>query len=130
MWAGARRDVSYVGLQDKAACRELTASAAAVVAPSAWLEAFGLVAVEAMAAGVPTVAPAHGAFPELVTDGVTGVLHEPGSAEALATALRAVVADRARNRAMGVAARDRYEADFTPEVGLRRLIEGYEAAAA
>ncbi|HWD06487.1 MAG TPA: glycosyltransferase [Amycolatopsis sp.] len=130
VWAGARRDVSYVGLQDKAACRELTASAAAVVAPSAWLEAFGLVAVEAMAAGVPTVAPAHGAFPELVTDGVTGVLHEPGSAEALATALRAVVADRARNRAMGVAARDRYEADFTPEVGLRRLIEGYEAAAA
>ncbi|WIX80083.1 glycosyltransferase family 4 protein [Amycolatopsis carbonis] len=129
-WAASRTDVSYVGLQDKAACQALTASAAAVVAPSAWLEAFGLVVVEAMAAGVPTVAPAHGAFPELISDGVTGLLHEPGSAVALADALRDVVADPERNRKMGEAARQRYDEDFTPEVGLRRLVEGYEAAIA
>ncbi|SFW47315.1 glycosyltransferase family 4 protein [Amycolatopsis australiensis] len=125
-WAASRPDVSYVGLQNKAECRALTADAAAVVAPSTWLEAFGLVVVEAMAAGVPTVAAAHGAFPELVHDGVTGLLHEPNDEASLSDRLRAVVGDR--NREMGDAARVRYEKDFTPAVGLDRLIAGYEAA--
>ncbi|WP_410595920.1 glycosyltransferase family 4 protein [Amycolatopsis sp. lyj-23] len=125
-WAAGRPDVSYVGLQNKAECRALTADAVAVVAPSTWLEAFGLVVVEAMAAGVPTVAAAHGAFPELVDDGVTGLLHVPNDEASLADRLRAVVGDR--NRDMGDAARVRYEKDFTPAVGLDRLIAGYEAA--
>ncbi|WP_410561720.1 glycosyltransferase family 4 protein [Amycolatopsis sp. cmx-4-61] len=125
-WAAGRPDVSYVGLQNKAECRALTSDAVAVVAPSTWLEAFGLVVVEAMAAGVPTVAAAHGAFPELVDDGVTGLLHVPNDEASLADRLRAVVGDR--NRDMGEAARVRYEKDFTPAVGLDRLIAGYEAA--
>ncbi|ADJ42376.1 glycosyl transferase [Amycolatopsis mediterranei S699] len=125
-WAAGRPDVSYVGLQNKAECRALTADAVAVVAPSTWLEAFGLVVVEAMAAGVPTVAAAHGAFPELVDDGVTGLLHVPDDEASLADRLRAVVGDH--NREMGDAARVRYEKDFTPAVGLDRLIAGYEAA--
>jgi glycosyltransferase involved in cell wall biosynthesis len=125
-WAATRSDVSYVGLQNKAECRALTADAVAVVAPSTWLEAFGLVVVEAMAAGVPTVAAAHGAFPELVEDGVTGLLHQPNDVTSLADRLREVVGDR--NREMGDAARVRYEKDFTPSVGLDRLITGYQAA--
>ena len=125
-WAAGRSDVTYAGLRNKAECRALTADAVAVVAPSTWLEAFGLVVVEAMAAGVPTVAAAHGAFPELVDDGVTGLLHVPNDAASLADRLRAVVGDR--NREMGDAARVRYEKDFTPAVGLDRLIAGYEAA--
>ena len=123
-WASSRSDVRYVGLQDAAGCRALTASAATVVVPSTWLEAFGLVVVEAMAAGVPTVAAAHGAFVELVDDGVTGVLHRPGDPESLASALEAGV------KLPGDAARARYERDFTPEVGLARLEEGYRAAMA
>jgi glycosyltransferase involved in cell wall biosynthesis len=126
VWANGRSDVSYVGLRNKAECRALTADAVAVVAPSTWLEAFGLVVVEAMAAGVPTVAAAHGAFPELVEDGVTGLLHQPNDAASLADRLREVVGDR--NREMGDAARVRDEKDFTPEVGLDRLISGYQAA--
>jgi glycosyltransferase involved in cell wall biosynthesis len=129
-WAAGRGDVSYVGLQSAAECRALATRAAVMVAPSAWLEAFGLVVVEAMAAAVPTVAPAHGAFEELISDGVTGLLHKPGSAPSLADALRDAVADPERNRKMGSAARERYELDFTPEVGLRRLVSGYEAAIA
>ena len=127
-WASRRSDVEYVGLQNKAECRALIASSAVVVAPSTWLEAFGLVVVEAMAAGVPTVAAAHGAFPELVDDGVTGLLHRPDDPASLADRLREVVADPARNREMGEAGRVRYEKDFTPAVGLDRLIAGYEAA--
>lgn len=125
-WAAGRDDVRYVGLADRARCRELTARAAAVVAPSEWLETFGLVVVEAMAAGVPAVAAGHGAFVELLGEG-TGLLHRPGDAGSLADALAAIV-EPGRNAALGAAARRRYVRDFTPEVGLSRLLSGYEAA--
>ncbi|MBV8992183.1 MAG: glycosyltransferase family 4 protein, partial [Pseudonocardiales bacterium] len=129
-WAQDRENVRYLGLQTRAECAELVARAAVVVAPSAWLEAFGLVVVEAMAAAVPAVAAAHGAFVELVEDGVTGLLHQPGDADSLAECLRRVVATPERNREMGQAARRRYQRDFTPSVGLDRLVAGYEAAIA
>ncbi|WP_353946592.1 glycosyltransferase [Streptomyces sp. HUAS MG91] len=129
-WAAGRDDVRYAGLLDTAECRKAIASAIAVVAPSTWLEAFGLVAVEAMAAGVPVVAAGHGAFVELVEDGVTGLLHRPGDAASLATCLRRIAADPARNQEMGRAARGRYERGFSPAVGLARLEEEYRTAIA
>jgi glycosyltransferase involved in cell wall biosynthesis len=127
-WAAGRDDVRHLGLRDADGCRDLLARSAAVVAPSTWLEAFGLVVVEAMAAGVPAVAAGHGALTELVEDGVTGLRHVPGDPDSLATCLRRVVAAPARNREMGEAARRRYERDFTPAVGLDRLLAGYRAA--
>ncbi|MFC3449805.1 glycosyltransferase family 4 protein [Amycolatopsis speibonae] len=127
-WAHGRDDVRYLGLQSKEECRDLVARSNAVLAPSEWLETFGLVVVEAMAAGVPTVAAAHGAFRELVEDGVTGLLHEPGNPESLAACLREVVGDAERNQEMGWAARLVYEQEFTPKIGLERLVGGYRAA--
>jgi glycosyltransferase involved in cell wall biosynthesis len=129
-WAAGRDDVRHLGLRSKEECRELTRRAAVVVAPSTWLEAFGLVVVEAMAAGVPAVASAHGAFVELVEDGVTGLLHRPGDPASLASALRRIVASPEQNRDRGEAARRRYEKDFTPAVGLDNLVAGYRAAIA
>ncbi|GAA0598341.1 glycosyltransferase [Streptomyces crystallinus] len=129
-WAAGRDDVRRVGLYDSAQCQEAIARAVAVVAPSTWLEAFGLVVVEAMAAGVPTVAAGHGAFVELVEDGVTGLLHQPGESASLASCLRRITGGQARNREMGEAARRRYEQGFSPAVGLERLVEGYRSAIA
>ena len=99
-------------------------------APSVWLEAFGLVVVEAMAAAVPVVASAQGSFVELVDDGVTGMLHPAGDGASLADCLRSIVARPDHNRAMGLAARRRYESDFASDVGLERLVAGYKAAIA
>jgi glycosyltransferase involved in cell wall biosynthesis len=121
-WAADRPEVRFVGLQDKAASRALVADAIAVVVPSRWQETFGLVVVEAMAAGVPSVVADHGSLSELVSDGVTGVTHRPGDAAALTSALRRMVAAPA---ALGVAARARYEQEFTPSVGLANLEAGY-----
>ncbi|WP_093607695.1 glycosyltransferase [Streptomyces indicus] len=129
-WAAGREDVQYAGLLDRDGCREAVARAVAVVAPSTWLEAFGLVVVEAMAAGVPVVAAGHGAFAELVEDGRTGLLHRPGDAASLASCLRRITADEDTNRELGEAARRRYEQGFSPAVGLARLEEGYRAAIA
>ncbi|MET9696772.1 glycosyltransferase [Streptomyces sp. NPDC006529] len=129
-WAAGRDDVRCVGLYDPDQCREAVARAVAVVAPSTWLEAFGLVVVEAMAAGVPAVAAGHGAFVELVEDGVSGLLHRPGDSASLAACVRRITAERAVNREMGRAARRRYEQGFSPAVGLERLVEGYRTAIA
>ncbi|MGP4046008.1 glycosyltransferase [Streptomyces sp. 2A115] len=129
-WAAGRDDVRYVGLYDAAESRKAVARSVAVVAPSTWLEAFGLVVVEAMAAGVPTVAAGHGAFVELVEDGVTGLLHQPGEPASLASCIRRIAADPARNREMGQAARLRYEEGFSPAVGLERLVDEYRTAIA
>lgn len=129
-WAAGRDDVRYVGLYDTAECRKAVARSVAVVAPSTWLEAFGLVVVEAMAAGVPVVAAGHGAFVELVEDGVTGLLHRPGEPGSLASCIRRIAAGPDRNREMGRAARRRYELGFSPAVGLERLVEEYRTAIA
>ncbi|QQM39496.1 glycosyltransferase [Streptomyces liliifuscus] len=129
-WAAGRDDVRCVGLYDTAESRKAIARSVAVVAPSTWLEAFGLVVVEAMAAGVPTVAAGHGAFVELVEDGVTGLLHRPGDPASLASCIRRIAAGPALGREMGQAARRRYERDFSPAVGLERLVEEYRTAIA
>jgi glycosyltransferase involved in cell wall biosynthesis len=124
-WAAGRPDVRYVGLQDDAGCRRLTAAAAAVVLPATAQEAFGLVVVEAMAAGVPVVGARIGALPELVVEGRTGLLHEPADPASLATALRVVVTDDELNRRLGAAGRRRYERGFTPAAGLAALESAY-----
>ena len=129
-WAQGRDDVAFLGLRSKSECGELTARSAAVVAPSTWMETFGLVVVEAMAAAVPVVAAAHGAFVELVYDQVTGLLHRPGNAASLADCLRRIVTDVDRNIALGDAGRRCYETGYTPEVGLAALVAGYDAAVA
>ncbi|MGW1491930.1 glycosyltransferase [Streptomyces sp. NPDC002402] len=129
-WAAGRDDVRYVGLYDPAQCRQAIARSVAVVAPSTWLEAFGLVVVEAMAAGVPAVAAGHGAFVELVEDGVTGLLHRPGDPASLASCVRRIANDPHRSQELGQAARRRYEQGFSPAVGLERLVEGYRTAIA
>lgn len=121
-WASGRADVRFVGLQDKAGSRALTARAIAVVVPSRWLETFGLVVVEAMAAGVPAVVAGHSSLAELVRDGVTGLTHTPGDAASLATALGRIV--RAPS-SLGLAARERYEQEFTRSVGLTNLLANY-----
>ncbi|MEV0320204.1 glycosyltransferase family 4 protein [Streptomyces sp. NPDC050658] len=124
-WAAGRDDVRHVGLLDPAEVRQAVARSVAVVAPSMALETFGLVVAEAMAAGVPSVAAGHGAFVELVEDEVTGLLHRPGDHASLASCLRRITTDPARNAELGRAARRRYEQNFSPVVGLRRLEDEY-----
>jgi len=78
--------------------------AAVAVVPSLWDEPYGMVAVEALTAGVPVVASAIGALPEIVSDGVDGVLVPAGNREAVASALRALVTDDARRAQLAAGA--------------------------
>jgi glycosyltransferase involved in cell wall biosynthesis len=63
--------------------------------------AFGLYVLEALAAAVPVVQPAHGAFPELVEKTGGGLLYEPNNSKALAEMLRKLLLEPALAHAMG-----------------------------
>jgi glycosyltransferase involved in cell wall biosynthesis len=85
-------DVEVLRL-DRSQMPEAWRRAAAAVVPSMWAEPFGMAAMEALAAGTPVVASAVGALPEIVRDGVDGLLVPPGDAEALRVALTVLLED-------------------------------------
>lgn len=129
-WASARPEVEMLGIVSPDRCAELISHARAVLLPSAWQETFGLVAVEAMAAGVPPIAAAHGAFPELITPGFDGVLFSPGDPAALALAIADVEANPERYEVYGDQARKTYEDRFDPEQSVADLLRIYRFAMA
>lgn len=83
-----------------------------LVLPSLW-EGFGLVLLEAMALQKPVVATGVSAIPEVVEDGVTGLLVPPADPAALACAILQLARDRERGREMGRRGRLRLEERFT-----------------
>lgn len=96
-------------------------------APSLLPESFGIVALEAAAAGKAVVASDTGGLRDVVVDGETGLLVPAGDREGLATALRRLLDDDELRGRMGDAARRRV-ADFAPERVVPRFEEAYRAA--
>lgn len=83
-------------------------------------EGMSNVILESMAAGKPVVATRVGGNPELVTEGVTGLLAPPADPDALADAILSLLRDPDAARAMGVAARERVVREFTVEAMVRK----------
>lgn len=96
-----------------------------LILPSIWQESYGLPVAEAMASGVPVLATRSGGVPELIEDGVSGRLVPRFDVDALTRALRGMLADPDRLRAMGQAARTRAEQLLTWERSALRLEEVY-----
>jgi glycosyltransferase involved in cell wall biosynthesis len=85
-------------------------------------------ALEAMAAGRPVVGRRVGALPETVLHGVTGLLLDDDQPEAVAAALRALIAEPERAAAMGRAGRERARALYSSDAHAARVEEIYRAA--
>jgi glycosyltransferase involved in cell wall biosynthesis len=100
-------------------------SRAAVLALPTLMDTAPNVLAEARAAGVPVVASAVGGIPELIEDGVDGVLVPPASSEALGDAIVALLRDPARAGAVGARGRARARRDHTASVQAPKLLEVY-----
>ena len=110
-FAGARTDVSrLLRLFD-------------VFALSSQTEGISVALLEAMATGLPAVVTHTGGNPEVAVEGDTAALVPVGDPEKMGEALASLLADPARRRAWGDAARRRVEQEFS----LDRMVNAYEA---
>jgi phosphatidylinositol alpha-mannosyltransferase len=91
--AGTRSRVIRLGARPNRDLPGILAACDAFLAPNVGGESFGMVLVEAMAAGLPVVASAIPGFDEVVEDGVDGILVPPGDAVGFAEALARVLTD-------------------------------------
>ena len=117
--------VTRLGSQPGDTVRQEMSRAMALVVPSIWYETFGLVIVEAFACATPVIVSRIGVLAELVRDGETGLLFEPGNPRDLAEKMAWAQAHPVQMAAMGRTARAQYEAEFSAAVNYRRLMEIY-----
>jgi glycosyltransferase involved in cell wall biosynthesis len=119
---GFERNVHWVGWYDDVptAIHDLD-----VLAMPSWEEPFGLAVVEAMAMERPVVGFASGALPEIIADGVEGLLVPPKDVDALAVALTQLLTDPGLRDRMGRAGRQRVVKDFDPRCKAAELADVY-----
>jgi N-acetyl-alpha-D-glucosaminyl L-malate synthase BshA len=117
---GLQARVHFLGKQDEV--HRLLPAADLLIMPSK-LEAFGLVALEAAACRVPTIATRQGGVPELIDDGINGRLLAVGDIDGMAQAAIALLRDDADLDRMATAARQTAQQRFCAS----RIIPQYEA---
>lgn len=115
--------VSFAGYSEDVS--EVMSSIDILALPSS-REAFGRVLIEAMACSRPVVAFNVDAVPEVVEDGVTGILVPPGDVEGLARSIRTLADDPALREEMGCKGRERVRRYFGLEEHVRRVELVYE----
>lgn len=103
--------------------------AADVVALPSAAEACPMALLQAMALGVPVLATRVGGVPELVRDGIDGVLVDPGDVDRLTHALAGLAADAELRRRLGASGRRRIRDHYRIDRTTRALVDVYEAVA-
>ena len=113
--AAAHADIKYLGLVTGEAKHEAIRNCRAMLAPSVWWEPLGLVTYEAYDYGKPMLAARSGGLSETVIPGLTGFLHEPGDAPALAGDVMIIESMSAQERQdMGAAGRSWLLSECSP----------------
>jgi glycosyltransferase involved in cell wall biosynthesis len=121
-----REDILLGGYRPGAV--DLLEDADLFVVPSVWEDAFPSAVLEPMSRGIPVIASDVGGIPEMIEDGVSGLLVPPGDEERLAGAIDQLLSDPERRLRIGTAARRRVAECFPPERH-RDLVTGLLLAA-
>jgi len=124
---GAKGKVTLAGrVDDDALPKYYSISDVCVLPSTSRLEAFGIVALEAMATGKPVVISDIPGVRELITDGEEGLLVEPMNPDDLAAKISLITSDREKMVAMGKKARQKVKANFTVKKVVDRLVAVYD----
>lgn len=124
---GIATRVRFHGWLDEQATKAVMTASDIVAVPSTWPEPFGIVGLEAMSAGRPTVGSAIGGIPEWLSDGEVGRLVAPSDSQALAATLDEMLGNPETLAQMGDAAWRRAET-FSAEAHLAQLERIYRDA--
>ncbi|MFC4064770.1 glycosyltransferase family 4 protein [Actinoplanes subglobosus] len=127
--AASAPEVSFTGFLGGHELTALMGASDCYVVPSIY-EPFGMVALEAAAAGTPVAAAGTGGLEEIIEHGVTGVKFTPGDPAALAEATGWVLGDRDYARSLALRARERVRADFNWPAIATRTAAVYDSARA
>lgn len=120
--------VQFTGYLEYGAIRDWYRRCVFAVVPSVWHEVLGLAILEPYAIGRPVIGSRMGGIPEVIEDGVTGLLVDPGDPAALADAIDRMLTRPADVARMGMAARVRAETVFNPEAHYNSLLAIYRGA--
>jgi glycosyltransferase involved in cell wall biosynthesis len=128
--AEARRDapanVEVLGHREGQALSDLVRHARVLVAPSEWYEPFGLVILEAMAAGRAVIASRMAGPAEIISDGRDGLLTPPADPEALSAAMRRLWAAPDLAAELGRNGRDKVRLEYGAEAHYARMMTHFE----
>ena len=126
--AAAAGRVRYLGPLWSDEMRHELRGAAALAVPSIWFEGFPMVILEAFAAGTPVIASRIGSLPDIVEDGVVGLLAEPGDADQLGERFAWAINRPAEVAEVGARARERYVSRYRGATHLAALLDIYQAS--
>jgi glycosyltransferase involved in cell wall biosynthesis len=118
--------VQMMGYLTGPALTQAVAGARLIVVPSEWYEVFGQVIIEAFAQGKPVVATAIGGIPEVVSNGIDGLLVPPGDADALASAMQWLWERPQAATEMGQAGRAKVKAQYDAPTHYQRILALYQ----
>ena len=121
-------DVEFLGFVTGADLRLLLEESSFVVVPSRWYENLPFSVMESLAAGKPVVAADIGGIPEMVEDGVNGLLFPAGDREKLAECLGRMTSDSDMRRRMGEAGRKKAEDLYDTDSHYCQIIGLYNEA--
>lgn len=93
---------------------------------ASWREQFGYVLIEGMSCGKPVVASRTGAIPEIVDDGITGLLVQPKDVTGLSQAILSLLLNPSKAREMGANARKKAEEIYSDKVVAKSLVKLYK----
>ena len=116
----------FTGHLGRDAIREWYRRSLFAVVPSIWHEVLGFSVLEPFAVGRPVIGARSGGIPEVIEDGESGLLVEPGDPEALASAIDQLLANPRETARMGARARIRAETAFGPEAHYNGLLSIYD----
>lgn len=126
----APQNAQFIGQLNRGQLVGFYRNARFLVVPSLCFETFGLTAAEAMSHGLPVIASRIGGLPEIVEDGVTGILFEPGNAKVLAHKMKLLWENPDLCRRTGQAGREKAIREYSEDVYYKRLMAVYEKALA